>query len=444
MIATAQHYPDEQLLELPEDHPHLASCEACREALKSIQELAATLHNDLAWSDEPLPDTPRPATVTTLRAIATQMDAEDSDAERHVASLLTIPREQWLAALATRAHYRTPGFVRRLIVETDRLIDTRPADVVEITAVAVDVADGLDAAAWYGDTVPRLRGAAWRERAYALYVVGDHQKALAAARVADEILSSCGIADFDRARLMLVQSVILRLLDRPQTARELAVQAGRIFESYGDDARRNIATNAEAMLAYASRDFRRAAALFEGVAAEFERLGDRRNRATILQNLASCYREIGDFEGALRNFGEAVGLFGALGMDLEHVRARWHIARVLMLEGRYPDAMPVFRAVKDAYERLKVRDKAALVTLDLAEVALVAGRTADVVDLCRHAMSFYAESGLAYTNNAVMALGLLREAASEGQLQPATVTRVRTYLERLPQQPTLLFAQLPE
>jgi tetratricopeptide (TPR) repeat protein len=444
MTITAQHYSDEQLLELPPDNEHLASCATCTAALTHIRQLAATLVDEIVWDDEPLPDTPRVSTVATLRSIATQMDAEDADAERYVAELLATPREEWLVLLAARPHYRTPGLVRRLIVETDRLIDSKPADVVEITAIAVDVADGLDVGSWYGDTVPRLRGAAWRERAYALYVVGDHQKALAAAKIAEDVLASCEIADFDRARLFLVQSVILRLLERPQTARELAAEAGRIFTSYGDEARRNIATNAEAMLAYASRDFRRAATLFEGVAAQFDQLRDNRNRATVLQNMASCYRELGDFDSALRYFGEAVTLFSNLGMQLEQVRARWHVGRVLMLEAKYLDAVPVFRSVKDAYERLNVRDKAALVTLDLAEVSLIAGRTADVVDLCRTAMTFYASSGLTYTNNAMTALGLLREAASEGELEPSTVSKVRTYLERLPQQPTLLFAQLPE
>jgi len=135
MIAAAQHYTDEQLLELPPDHPHLTDCTSCSAALSAIHDLAATLTNDLTWDAEPVSELPNLATVATLRTIATQMDAEDADAERNVAAVLSMPRESWFSTLAARPEYRTPGFVRRLIAETDRLIDSRPADVVEITAL---------------------------------------------------------------------------------------------------------------------------------------------------------------------------------------------------------------------------------------------------------------------------------------------------------------------
>jgi tetratricopeptide (TPR) repeat protein len=370
------------------------------------------------------------------------MAAEDADAERYVAELLATPRDQWLSVLAGHPHYRTPGLVRRLIVETDRLIDSRPADVVEITAVAVDVADGLDAASWYGDTVPRLRGAAWRERAYALYYVGRHVEALAAADRAAGHTSSTMIADFDFARLTFVRALILRALERYDEALIASDTAAAQFDLFGDETRATSAATFEAAIAYATKDYRRAVPLLERLRAHAASVGDRRALAIAHQNAAICYRELRKSEQALEAFGAAVRLFDELGMDAERVRANWHIGRVLLTEAKYADAVAILRSVQDTYARLQINDKAAIVAIDFAEASLMLGRLSDVLDACRYAMSFYAKSGLAYTANALTALSLIQEAATAGELTSNSVAHVRTYLERLPQQPQLLFARL--
>src|SRR5205085_804611 len=234
----------------------------------------------------PVSELPNLATVATLRTIATQMDAEDADAERNVAAVLSMPRESWFSTLAARPEYRTPGFVRRLIAETDRLIDSRPADVVEITALAVDVADNLDSFAWHGDTVPRLRGAAWRERAYALYYVGRHVEALAAADRAGEHLAQVAIAEYDGARLMLVRAMILREIERYDEALAAAESTAQIFAAFGDLTRLHYISGVQAVVAYAARDYRRAVPLFGALATHAAQTGDLRTHAIMKQNLA--------------------------------------------------------------------------------------------------------------------------------------------------------------
>jgi tetratricopeptide (TPR) repeat protein len=440
-----QHYEDQDLLELPADDPHVRSCASCSSALSQLHELSASLADESLWAEEtPLTDTPVLPTVVTLRAIATQMDAEDIDAARHVALLLSAPRTAWLTSVAEHPEWRTPGFVRKLIEETDRLIDSRPAEVVEITAVAVEVADHLDAGGWHGDTVRRLRAAAWRERAYALYYVGRHVEALTAADRAATHIAQVAIAEFDAARLMLVRALILRELERYEEALAAATTTTRTFAASNDLRRWHYVRLVEAMVAYAARQFRLAAAIFEDLAAQPTFGGELPSKAIMLQNLASCYRELGEHDRALERFGDAVRLFEQLGMEAERVRATWHIGRVLLQEAKFEDAVSVLRAVKDTYERLQIHDKAAIAAIDVAEASLMLGRHGDVAQLCQTAIDFYRRSQLGYTENALTALSLLQEAASSGALQPTTVDRVRNYLERLPQHPNLLFARAPE
>jgi tetratricopeptide (TPR) repeat protein len=438
-MSAAQHYPDEHLLELPPDHPHLVSCAECSAALNEIQQLASTLTNELAWSSEPVSEFPHAATVSTLRTIATQMDAEDADAARNVSSLLSLPPAAWLTTLASRPDYRTPGFVRQLIAETDRLIDTRPADVVELTALAVEVADNLEPSWWHGDTVPRLRAAAWRERGYALYYVGRHVEALAAADRAAEHLGRVGVGEYDSARLMLVRALVLRAVERYDEALAVAHQTAATFAAFNDEHRSHYVQLVEAAMAYSVRNYRLALPLLHALVDE-RSFGDLRTKAVLLQNLAGCYRETMQFDNALKYYGDAVRLFDQLQMPVERARATWHVGRVLLLESKFEDAAPLLRSVKDTYTALGIVDKAALVAIDVAEASLMTGRLADVVELCHFAIAFYRDAQLPYSENALVAISLLREAAEAGRLEPTTISRVRTYLERLPEQPKLLFA----
>jgi tetratricopeptide (TPR) repeat protein len=447
MIAE-QHYDDETLIALAESaaatDAHLSVCQSCAEAVEELRRIPPALASEAVWSDHPLPESPRPSTVATLRSIATQMDAEDADAERHIATLLAGPRETWKRNLETNPAARTPGTVRRLIAATDRAIDTAPADAVEITGLAVDIAERLDAARWHGDTIPRLRGAAWRERAYALYYVGRHVEALTATDVAASWTGRVAIVEFDEARLMLVRALVLRALERYVEALAVAGETAPIFANFGDLKRWHYVELVRALVAYATRNYSAAALGFERLLEQPDFSADPATRAIVLQNLAASYRELRSFDKAVARFTDAVHLFDELGMHSERALATWHMGRVLLQEANYADAAYVLRAAKDNYERLQISDKAAIVAIDLAEAALMLGRPAEVLDFCAYAISFYRRSALPYSENALVALALMREAAGAGALKPNTVGRVRSYLERLAHEPSLQFAYIAE
>jgi len=442
MIAAAQHYTDEQLLELPPDHPHLTDCASCSAALSSIHELAATLTTELAWDAEPVSEFPNPATVSTLRTIATQMDAEDADAERNVSAMLSMPRESWGDALAANPQCRTPGFVRRLIKEIYARVHSQPAVAADLALLGRDVADNVNASQWHGDTIPRLRGAIWRESAYVLQYLGRHLEALAAADRARAHFAEVAIADFDLARLTLVRAIILRELERFEDALAASKEAAATFSRFGDEERYVSAVTFEAAIAYSVRDYPRAAPLFERFRSHALASGNKRALAMAHQNAAVCYRELRKPDLALEAFGAAVRLFDELGMASERVRATWHVGRVLLAEAKYTEAASILRGVKDTYERLQSYDNAAVVAIDVAEASLMMGRLADVFEACHAAITYYERSGLSYSVNALTALSFMREAAAVGELTSTSVSRVRSYLERLPQQPALLFVPL--
>ncbi|HEV3484984.1 MAG TPA: hypothetical protein VG106_06235, partial [Vicinamibacterales bacterium] len=168
------HPSDEELIALLEsdrtETEHLTTCNDCRQRLDSYRLVADALRDHSVWDTRPLHEAPVPDTIANLRAFADQMAYEDTHAEAYLRDLLAAgPRETWMPALRQHPEYRTAGMVRKLIEASERAIDTMPTDAVELAALATEIADHLDPAAETSDTAARLRGASWRQRAYALF-----------------------------------------------------------------------------------------------------------------------------------------------------------------------------------------------------------------------------------------------------------------------------------
>src|SRR6185369_5265862 len=168
------HYTDEHLIAMLEAgdeeaitrNQHLSSCETCRASLDEYRSIVQVLGDKAAWDFRDLKDEPDPTTVANLRAFATSMAREDEDAEQYVAALLEGARETWMPRLRAHPEWRTAGMVRKLASLSYPTLDKMPPDAVEITNLAVEIADHIDPAKYPRDTASRVRGTAWREHAY--------------------------------------------------------------------------------------------------------------------------------------------------------------------------------------------------------------------------------------------------------------------------------------
>ncbi|MBV9493676.1 MAG: hypothetical protein JOZ54_05490, partial [Acidobacteria bacterium] len=286
MIAE-RHYDDEALIFLMEsggpDDPHVQVCLQCSESLAQYRAIRDTLGDDAVWDLQELNDAPMPSTIATLRAFATDMSREDADADAIFGRLIAGPRESWLARLQQHPEWRTAGLVRRLIAATDRALDTMPPDAVEMTLLATNIADGLETTAYVSDTVLKLRGAAWRERAYALDYTGDYASALRAVFRAEESLANVVVGDYDRARLHLVAARVFRNLDRNSEARSRTARAAELFAVAGDNRRQTFSLFTQGMIEYRVRDMRGALKTFRSLEPELQ--NDRHTLAMLFQNI---------------------------------------------------------------------------------------------------------------------------------------------------------------
>ncbi|HEX2836435.1 MAG TPA: tetratricopeptide repeat protein [Thermoanaerobaculia bacterium] len=444
-----RHYDDESLIALLESDrlgsdSHIPGCPHCTEKLESFRMIADALREADVWNETHLHDSPVQSTIHTLRAFADRMTDEDAQATAWLDDLLAGPRETWKTKLAQHPEYRTAGMVRKLIAASDRAIDTMPPDALEITGLAADIADHLDPAAYPSETVVRLRGAAWREKAFSLFYTGQHAAAEKAVQIADAMFSLCTVDEYDRARVAIVKSLVHRSMEQFDGAIETARQSAEVFRTYGDVARVTSAKSSEAGVLAHSRRYEGALAIWLDLEKQFDADDATDTHARLLSNIAYACSYLGRTEEALTHYQFATELFDLLGNRSEAARLRWNVASILLQNGRLKDAEERLVSVRRELEELSMLGPAGVAALDLAEIRLLQGRIDDVIELCGTATRHLNNAGIAYTETALRAIAYVREAAELGRATPQLVKQVREYVRRLPAEPELLFLPLPD
>lgn len=429
-----QHYDDEVLIGLIDQQtidPHLQSCETCKASLDSLRNVTSALHDPAVWDERELSEEPRRETKHALRSFASSVAADDAAAEPRVKALLAKPASEWHAIVDAHPEWRTAGFVRKLIAAVDAINFSAPTDAVELTRIAVDVAEAIDNA--------KVRALAWKEYAYALHYIGSYAPAFEAIDRCDDYLRQCPVNDYDRANAMLVRSSILGQVERVEEALRLARSARGILAQFGAARRVVVASMHEAGMLMRLRRWAEALPMYSAIIADSS--ADAFARAGATNNAAMCSRELSDLVAAKRLFAETVAAFDALKMPFMRSKARWNFANILVQEQQYAPAVQVFEEVRADFQELGIAHDVALIAVDAAEALLLAGRLTAVADLCRDAMEYFRAADLAYTQGALTALAYLREAVEAQALTVRDVAEVRAFFEILPKQPELLFAR---
>ena len=300
------------------------------------------------------------------------------------------------------------------------------------------MSESIEPALYPFDTVMKLRALVWREQGYVLGYLGAFPEALAALDRADEYLTACSVADYDQARSTMYRALMYRELERYTEALTLLRDARPVFLMYEDRKRVAAVDTTEAIVLMGLRKFSEALAITLRVSADADL--DEQSRASATHNAAMCYRELSRFVEAKRLFAHAVITFEKLGLPARRAVSRWGIARVLLDEGRFEDALVLLNEVRKDFEEFGMSEDLATASLHAADALLVLRRPEQVADLCRSAIRYFERAGLAYSQPAMTALGYLREASEQGTLDAVKIERVRNYIKILPKQPNLLFA----
>jgi tetratricopeptide (TPR) repeat protein len=440
MMVEELHHDDDSLITLASADlefaadDHLSACTACRGRLETFRMIADALRDEATWNDQSISESPVPETIANLRTFADRMAFEDAEASLLLPDLLMGPREMWMSNLQRHSEYRSAGMVRKLLEAVPAARDTMPRDAVELTALATEIADRLE------DATPQLRGAAWRERAYALFYAGDFVAAEKALCASESHFSESDVNDYELARVGIVRALVERGLEKYSSAIGHARECAEQFRFYGDRTKHASAQLAEVHLLFSCCQYEDAYALLMSLKNELIRRDEIATYARVIGNLGYCCWKMRRLNEALQYFDDAAQMLDEIGSRSEAARTRWNAARALAGDGRFNDALARLRTVSIEFERLGMMAAATEASLEVAEILVTSNAFQEAEEICRVAIRRFESSKLVCTAPALTALALMHEAVQNRTATKKLVSQVREYIRRVPDEPHLLFA----
>lgn len=438
------HYDDEALFQFAEGtspialeiESHVAACERCSTELGNHREIAEALQSDEVWKDA----APAPRQfVVDVTEFADRAKAEDAQASRICDEVLSGPAAWWPQRLRQHDGAYTAGMVRALLDRMRQHINSSPANALQITALAIDIANALPLTDYPCDYAVKLRAQAYRDHAYVLSHMGRYPEALENADRSKRLFDQVPLPEYDLARLAQVRALILRNIDRVDEAVALAREAAETFLRFGDVARYANARVIEGAMVFEARNYTAALEIWSTV--DDHPALDTTTRIGMVHNLAICYRELGQLDKAAERLRRCVDEYEMTGAATERTRSRRNLGQTLVRAGRYHDALPVLRQSWREFEELDLIADAGLAALELAEAMLLAGESSEVPAICRNIVARFTRAGM--TSRAITALSFLREAVALGQANPSLVRHVHDFLRELPAERPRLYAPPP-
>jgi len=441
-----RHYDEEALIAILNSgddavsrDAHLACCATCSQNLEAYQVMTEVLGEKNVWDFADTFDEGAARGAEAIRAFAEKMETEDADAKELVDELVALPRQWWMTTIEADERYRHLGVARRLVEVSEVKIDTMPAEAVDLALAAITIANAHEGTA----EVLQVRGAAYRQHAYALFYTGEFGPALESVDDGEAALAQHPAAAYDLARLDIVRSLIFTEQKRYDDALKIARRVTDVFRAFGDTTRVISARKTEAYLFADMRQYVEALEILEDLRRRYEREMSVGDLAGLLANIGECQSHLGSVSDALQSLQLAAELYDEMGNKPEAVRSSYNVAMLISAHGQRAEAKKRLKAVQADLARLGMVHHVVVVGLDIAEIALLENDFEEVEDLCRAAMRKFETAGVAYSREALTALTFLREAAEQRRATQATLWHVRTYIRRLPDQPALLFAPAP-
>lgn len=416
---------------------HIGSCAGCSREVEEQRAMARELASPEAWQDAPTAAPQR--FLLNVTAFAERARREEEAASSICDEVLSGPSQWWAQRLRNASDARTAGVVKQLLERWRTYAQSAPASALQITALAIQVANALDVAEYPSDYVVKLRAQAYRDHAWVLSFMGRHPEAIDYVERARRLFEQVPLPEYDLARVATVKAAILRYVDRIDEALVLVREAAETFLRFGDETRYVNARMTEGAILYGRGAAREALEVWLTIDGH-PALGDVES-VRLAHNIGTCCSQLEQPDRAVEYLQRAVAEFEMLELETERTRSRWVLAKTLAACGRTHEAIPMLRKAWAEFERFDMISDAGLVALDLAEALLVTGAADEVPAICRDVITQFTRAGMA--SRAITALSFLREAVAIGQATASLVRHVHAFLRELPNEQPRLFAPPP-
>ncbi len=449
------HIPSEVLLTYIDDptsiddpaalSAHLRGCIDCQGDLDELRRLDDRLHGAVLWREPHPDDAPRPddSFFEKMKALSTRLDGERRKADEVVPLLTDGDPATWRSRATFYKGAITITLLRQILNEADRLLDSAPTRSLELALFAAELAGSINPGAdrHERDRLQSFTAHAHLEQGKANRFLGNLRDAHVALDRAAALFALTFNPNYDLAFVDYARASVLWIEHRFDEALTLIRACAQTFSAFGDIKQRQKCLTLEAGILYQRGDVMEARNLslhlMEGAREE----NDLALQARLCGNLAICNRDLGDFDSAGSYFFLAITLFDDLGMKTESIRMRWSLADLLARSGKFADALDMVTRAEREFDELGMTGEAGMVALLRAEVLLALDRTAEAEAVCQQLPERYTRIGA--PAQALQAVAFLRDIGRAHAATPTAVRYVRSFLERLPAEPSLLFAPPP-
>lgn len=415
---------------------HLLSCDRCHAELEPLATVMwkpdAAPEPVLSPEEEAAYDASISAAFAVALGRERDLGSERETAEGRLAQILRDPRGAE-ALLLEGSLAPTWGLCEALLEKSRELRATDRAAMLQLAVLASQVADRLDPAVCGEAQKADLQARVWAELANAWRLSDDLSQAEAAMDRARD-LRLCGTGDpLLFARIADLRASLLSDQRHFAEAFRMLDAARVVHERYGDPHEVGRLTIMKGLYkGYAGDPEEGLQLLARGLTLVDPKRDDKLVFHT-LHNILLLRVELGDFEEAGRQLEGMRLLYETEATWLDLVKLRRIEGQIAAGLGRFDEAEALFLCTREELDQAGFGYEASLVSLNLAEVRLLQGKTAQVRALVAQLVMAFRALGVG--REAMVAVVLLRDAVEQDQITLEVLRQVAGALWRLPSQP---------
>ena len=375
-----------------------------------------------------------------LLRVAEQLADEREQARVIVTSIREKLAEVWEQPLPVG--WRTVGVARELIRQASDMLERNPPVSRELAQMAVALSASIDRAAYPAVVLAQIEGEAFRALGNSHRFMAAFDSAFRAYDASDRAFGREISLTHEHAINGFARALTLSAMNRHEDALAMLANAESEFTQFNDRDRQVRCMVLRGMIQHRRGELRMALHAYEEALAA-SRDGDD------LHTLGSCYANIGhvccslgDLPAAITALQRARDIIQTLEMPVELARNDWTLGRVLLQQGEFAKAMGVLRLVRERFLDFKMIEEAGLTALDLVDALVATDDRRSAIALTETAIVDFRLAGL--NENALTALAYLRDLLPHHESPAQPIRYVRTYIEKLRDEPTHAFLPLPE
>lgn len=337
-----------------------------------------------------------------------------------------------------RRRFRSPVLVELLVTEARTALRRDPTEALALLDLAEQIGRRVSVRTFGEAFVERMRVRVEAHRANALRVAGEIPAADAAWQALHERLARSPLGDVEaEAELASLEASLRQDQRRFDEATQLLTRAKRHYKEAGDREGVAKALIQHGVLCNLRGEAHAAVAHLRQAAESLDS-----DRSAFLyfmtqHNLALCLCELGSFEEAAEILARARPLYRECANPETLAMRTWLEGRIARGLGDVTSAERLLFEARNHLVSQRRGYSAALITVDLAEVYLASGRTAEVKRLAQALVEVFEAKDI--HQEAARALALFQEAAVTEQVTLEMLGRLRAYLKASRANPQLPF-----